>query len=144
MYFVAYMVKWSGLQSSYFHCRILLPCAETSLQKCSWVIMGWKYPANLQQKIQAKVQFIERALRHGCSPVNLLHIFKISFLKNNSEGLLLGVSSILISNENPWTWYDISSKLISHIVRCWILNTVWITFENTTVRKVLKYVLYDL
>ena len=28
MYFVAYMVKWSGLQSSYFHCRILLPCAE--------------------------------------------------------------------------------------------------------------------
>ena len=29
------------------------------------------------------------ALRHGCSPVNLMHIFRITFPKNNSEWLLL-------------------------------------------------------
>ena len=35
--------------------------------------------------------FIEIALRHGCSPVNSLHIFRTSFPKNASEGLLLEV-----------------------------------------------------
>ena len=34
--------------------------------------------------------FIEIALRHGCSPVNLLHIFRTPFPKNTSGGLLLG------------------------------------------------------
>ena len=33
--------------------------------------------------------FIEMALRHGCSLVNLLHIFRAPFSKNTSEGLLL-------------------------------------------------------
>ena len=33
--------------------------------------------------------FIEIALRHGCSLVNLLHIFRTPFLKNNSAWLRL-------------------------------------------------------
>ena len=33
--------------------------------------------------------FIEVALRHGCSPVIFLHIFITPFYKNTSEGLLL-------------------------------------------------------
>ena len=33
--------------------------------------------------------FIEIKLQHGCSPVNLLHIFSILFPKNTSGGLLL-------------------------------------------------------
>ena len=39
----------------------------------------------------AEVQsnFIEIALRYGCSPINLLHIFRTSFLKNTSGWLLL-------------------------------------------------------
>ena len=32
--------------------------------------------------------FIQIALRHGCSAVNLLHIFRTSFPKNTSGGLL--------------------------------------------------------
>ena len=32
--------------------------------------------------------FIETTLRHGCSPVNLLHIFRTPFL-NKTSGLLL-------------------------------------------------------
>ena len=35
--------------------------------------------------------FIEVALQHGCSPVNLLHIFRTPFLKNTTEGLLLSL-----------------------------------------------------
>ena len=33
--------------------------------------------------------FIEIALQHGCSPVDLLHIFRTPFLKNTSGRLLL-------------------------------------------------------
>ena len=33
--------------------------------------------------------FIEIALRHGCSPVDLLHIFRAPFPKNTSGRLLL-------------------------------------------------------
>ena len=33
--------------------------------------------------------FVEIALQYRCSPVNLVHIFRTTFSKNNSEGLLL-------------------------------------------------------
>ena len=39
--------------------------------------------------------FIEITLRHGCSPVNLLHIFRTSFLKNTSGRLILRVDCII-------------------------------------------------
>ena len=34
--------------------------------------------------------FIEITLRHGCSPVNLLHTFRTPFSRNTSEWLLNG------------------------------------------------------
>ena len=40
-------------------------------------------------KVALLCNFIEIALRHGCSPVNLLHIFRTPFLRNTSKGLLL-------------------------------------------------------
>ena len=42
-----------------------------------------KWDFNLQSN------FIEIALRHGCSSVKVLHIFKTSFSKNTSGSLLL-------------------------------------------------------
>ena len=39
--------------------------------------------------------FIEITLQHGCSPVNLLHIFGTPFTKNTSEWLLLKILSAL-------------------------------------------------
>ena len=36
--------------------------------------------------------FIEIAFRHGCCPVNLLHIFRTPFVKNTSVWLLLKIS----------------------------------------------------
>ena len=38
-------------------------------------------------------KFIEITLRHGYSPVNLLHIFKTPFLKDTSGGLLLVIDA---------------------------------------------------
>ena len=40
-------------------------------------------------------------LRHGCSPVNLLHIFKTPFLKNTSGRVLL-IVEIVVCNEIPF------------------------------------------
>ena len=39
--------------------------------------------------------FIEIALRHECSPVNVLQIFKTTFPKNTSGWLLLAVVKLL-------------------------------------------------
>ena len=39
--------------------------------------------------IKLQSNFIEIALRHGCSPVNLLHIFRTAFPRNTSGWLLL-------------------------------------------------------
>ena len=39
--------------------------------------------------IKLQSNFIEITLRHGCSPVNLLHIFRTSFAKNTSGRQLL-------------------------------------------------------
>ena len=38
--------------------------------------------------------FIEITLWHGCSPVNLMHIFRTTFPKNTSEWLLLELLSL--------------------------------------------------
>ena len=51
-----------------------------------------KHAANYGRKPMPKSDFnnfIEIALRHGRSPVNLLYIFRTSFHKNTSGGLLL-------------------------------------------------------
>ena len=48
-----------------------------------------KYAENLQENNHAEVQFIELALRYGCSPVNLLHIFRTPFPKNTYGRQLL-------------------------------------------------------
>ena len=42
----------------------------------------------------------EITLRHGCSPVNLLHIFRTPFLKNTSGRFLLILSNWTSTNEN--------------------------------------------
>ena len=51
--------------------------------------LGWKIVhLVLSVLIELQSNFIEIKLWHGCSPVNLLHIFRISFPKNTSGGLL--------------------------------------------------------
>ena len=44
--------------------------------------------------IKLQSNFIEIALRHGCSSVNLLHIFRTPFTRNTSGWLLLNVGNV--------------------------------------------------
>ena len=48
-----------------------------------------EHPCRSVISVKLQSNFIEIILRHGCSPVNLLHIFRTPFLKNNPEWLLL-------------------------------------------------------
>ena len=48
------------------------------------------YRSVTPMKLQSN--FIEITLQHGCSPVNLLHIFRTTFPKNTYGGLLPEVS----------------------------------------------------
>ena len=50
-----------------------------------------KHPCRSVISIKLLCNFIEITLRHGCSPVNLLHIFKTPFTKNTSGWLLFEV-----------------------------------------------------
>ena len=43
---------------------------------------------------------IEITLRHGCSPVNLLHIFRTLFLRNTSGQLLLTITIFALPRSN--------------------------------------------
>ena len=72
---------------------------EAVIQSCSQEKLFWKYAANLKENAHVKVQsnFIEIALRHGCSPVNLLHLFRAPFSKNTFGGLLLNQGRFRLS-----------------------------------------------
>ena len=48
-----------------------------------------EHPCRSAISIKLFYNFIEITLRHGCPPVNLLHIFRIPFPKNTSGRLLL-------------------------------------------------------
>ena len=73
-----------------------LKLTEADTQRCSWKKVFWKHAATLQENPCRSViskrllcNFIEITLRHGCSPVNLLSIFRTRFTKNTSGLLLL-------------------------------------------------------
>ena len=51
--------------------------------------------------IKILCNYIEVTLRHGCSPVNLLHIFRTPFTKNTSGSLLLGSFAEVIFLGHP-------------------------------------------
>ena len=68
---------------------------EAALWRFSEEKVFWKNVANLQENIHPKCNFSELicnffkiTLRHGCSPVNLLSIFRIPIRKSTYEGLL--------------------------------------------------------
>ena len=48
-----------------------------------------EHPCRSVISIKLQSNFIEIALQHGCSPVNLLHISRTPFPRNTSEWLLL-------------------------------------------------------
>ena len=66
-------------------------CSE-NMQQIYWKTAMLKCDFN-----KCHFNFIEITLRHGCSPVNLLHNFRTPFLKNTSERLPLTKWWLLLS-----------------------------------------------
>ena len=58
-----------------------------------------EYPCRSLISIKLQINFIEITLRHECSPVNALHIFRTSFPRNTSGWLLLNQGHIM----NTWS-----------------------------------------
>ena len=68
----------------------------------------------------AKLQsnFIEITFQHGCSPVNLLHIFRIPFLKNTLPWLLKDKVNLKIFDVTAWLTNNSNTYCpISHEVK---------------------------
>ena len=65
------------------------------LKTCSKITR--EHPCRGVISIKLLCNFIEIALRHWCSPVNLLHIFRTPFPKNTSGWLLLKINFIMRS-----------------------------------------------
>ena len=60
---------------------------RTPMPKCAFHKVAWNHTS--------ASNIIEITLRHGCSSVNLLHIFRTSFPKNTSGWLLLNLYKVL-------------------------------------------------
>ena len=72
------------------------PCVRVVKKQHSRVVYRKRCSKNIQQiyrRTPMQSNFIEIALRHRYSPVQLLHIFRIIFNKNTCGGLLLVVQS---------------------------------------------------
>ena len=54
-----------------------------------------EHPCRSVISIRLQRNFNEITLRHGCSPANLLHIFRTPFTKNPSGRLLLNVDALV-------------------------------------------------
>ena len=54
-----------------------------------------EHPCRSVISIKLQSSFIEIALRHGCSSVNLLHIFRTPFPKNTSWWLFLKIEVLI-------------------------------------------------
>ena len=74
---------WNLIRSS--HPELFL--RKDILKICSKFTGEYKCRSAISIKLFCN--FIEMALPHGCSPVNLLHILRTPFFKNTSEGLIL-------------------------------------------------------
>ena len=83
-------------------------------------------------KVALLSNLIEIALRHGCSPVNLLHIFSTPFLKNTSGWLLLPslLTKLSISEfDSNMQCFRIQLDRIQ-------LDIFWTSFKDQIIRSV--------
>ena len=72
--------------------------------------MRKKHHTCTQKSKSRHFNFIEITLRHGCSPVNLLDIFRTPFPKNTSGGLLLCVEYILLFDSSSSDEKDMKTR----------------------------------
>ena len=113
----------SGIFSSYFSvpCHVVyISPANIACWATNYIFLTffrrWTVPWNkyvLQLKYVFLRNLIEITLRHGCSPANLLHIFRTPFSRNTSEWLLLA-TVLQVLYTTIWFWIEYFSVLKTH------------------------------
>ena len=82
------------------HCYIMFKGSVKQMEEKTHRSLHWgskRFPKDFQKQPSIgflRKKFIEITLQHGCSPVNLLHIFRTHFYKNTYEGLLLDFMAV--------------------------------------------------
>ena len=83
-------------------------------ERCSRLTGEHPYRTAISIKLQSN--FIEITLQNGCSPVNLLHIFRRSFPKNTS-GRLLGYCQVFCISRSIFSCVSSFSRSMTMISR---------------------------
>ena len=107
------------------HCLIF----KAAVQRCSLEKVFWKYATKSQEythcwsaiSVKQQKNFVEITLRHGCSPANLLHVFRTTFLKNLYGWLLLDICTSQASStfskmsfsDFPWVMLSYPSNWLA-------------------------------
>ena len=130
-----YQIRAKFTKSSHSVMRTLNSKSRSSHSEVFLEKMFWKYAANLKENTHAAVWFRQITLRHGCSPVNLLYIFRTPFLKNTSGWLLLLISSK--SYETFCELWDRFTQICSNIATKNCIIDIWVKFAI----KVIKFVI---
>ena len=95
----------------------------------------------VRRRIKNLCNFIEIALQHRCSPVNLLHIFKTPFPKDISRQLLLKIYWPLLLELEIWSLFSEENPVIRKI---WPNNFIIIAWKKLIPHKWKKLILFTL
>ena len=86
-----------------------------------------EHPCRSPISVKLLCNFIEIALRHGCSPVNLQHIFRIPFPRNTSVWLLLNLVITFLP-----------SLIIRQQLQVYLTEKFWAYKQETDVSAILQ------
>ena len=142
-YILCYVV-WCILLDMRFPRSLTVSLINKFQEQPSRDVLMKRYSENMQQiyrrtsipKCNFNKVAIKIALRHGCSPVNVLHIFGTLFTKNISKKLLLILQAVEIcwtQFQWPWTYSGPKSQYLATAVPSVYLKWVWtclVSFTN--------------
>ena len=95
-----------------------------------------EHPCRSVISIKLQSNIIEIALRHGCSPVNLLHIFRTPFLRSTSERILLTFKS--------WRMKCLTiDEKIAIFITLALSRVVYLTLLTVAPNHLIKLIGYD-
>ena len=92
---------------------------------------SWEHPCQNVILIKLLCNFIEITLRHGCSPVTLMHIFRTPFPQNTSEWLLLFRVKWW---DTHFVFWNLAKSRTSSIMEsiCLLIWSVWVRHSERT------------
>ena len=104
------------------------------LKKCSKFAV--EHPCQSVISVKLLCNFIEIALQHRCSPVNLLHIFRTPFSKNTSEQLLLNLKTRVVRKRGTWNKWNMVSILVQCSSKCTLCVTIFFQARSSILLSV--------